>query len=384
MQKTAISFNYRPNISSSDLAEMSKLTLNVVSLEPKTDVELTVGIQPYDKSVLDELRQRHRGDYLVKRGGDDGNSILTVARRAGLPPLGTSTSNHKLAESPWLLAPLALEALLEFFAAMQRPILGHRSLRIVSQRPANLFPADAQLPPWLQRRVVLEFETRTIHGADRRPSVILACGVRTRNVIDANCAETIRAGIDVHGRYINVRLAPGDPRLQPFPKLAGRVVDIRGSRLILDDHSDGHSEVEEAEVFLEPRNENLIWCVQHLLGDKAERVLQATANAATAALAGPGRLDLIDKTLTYLRGKSIELVPGVPLLFGPLAARSRQSWSFRSETIKRPNLVFDPSGTRTDTWNEGGLDRNGPYDQRTFSPKQLRIAVLCQADYEVR
>ena len=52
--------------------------------------------------------------------------------------------------------------------------------------------------------------------------------------------------------------------------------------------------------------------------------------------------------------------------------------------IARPILVFDPSGGRKDDWNERGLKKSGPYDQRTFSPKQLRIAVVCQARHEGR
>src|ERR1700758_4068906 len=114
---------------------MSKLTLNVAAVESDPDVTIKVGVQPYEKSILDSLREEHRGTYLVKRGGEDGNSILTVPRKAGLPPLGASTTEHKLAEAPWILAPLVMEALLEFFAQLQRPILRSRPLRIVSRNP---------------------------------------------------------------------------------------------------------------------------------------------------------------------------------------------------------------------------------------------------------
>ena len=152
--------------------------------------------------------------------------------------------------------------------------------------------------------------------------------------------------------------------------------------LILDDYGDGPQSIEASEAFLEPRNENLAWCVRYLLGSNAERALEASADLAAEQLAGPKRLEVIDRTLGYLRAQTVELGPGAPLVLGSLAGRSRQSWSFRSESIRRPYLVFDPSGTRTDVWNERGLDRNGPYDQRTFTPKQLRIAILCQAAYE--
>jgi hypothetical protein len=70
------------------------------------------------------------------------------------------------------------------------------------------------------------------------------------------------------------------------------------------------------------------------------------------------------------------------LILGPLAGSTPNSWNFRTEAIQKPLLVFDPSGTKTDRWNEHGLDQYGPYDQRTFAPKQLRVAVVCRATHE--
>jgi hypothetical protein len=52
------------------------------------------------------------------------------------------------------------------------------------------------------------------------------------------------------------------------------------------------------------------------------------------------------------------------------------------ETMPKPVLVFDPSSARKDDWSERGLKASGPYDQRTFSPKKLNIAVICQAKHE--
>jgi hypothetical protein len=361
---------------------MSKLTLNVAAVESDPDVTIKVGVQPYEKSILDSLREEHRGTYLVKRGGEDGNSILMIPRKAGLPLLGTSTTEEKLAEAPWLLGPLAIEALLEFFTQLQRPIMSWRPLRVVSQRPANLLAVDPKIPTWLQRRVVLDFETRRVYGANRQAKVVLACGVRTRNAIEANCEEINAAGIPLIGRYVGTKRNAVDPRIQAYLKLVGRVVEQRGSVLILDDYGEGPQSIEASDAFLEPRNENLVWCVRHLLGSGAERALEATADLVAEQLIGPKRNELIDRTLGYLRTQSIQLASGAPLVLGVLAGRSRDSWSFRSELVRRPHLVFDPSGTRTDVWNERGLDRNGPYDQRTFTPKQLRIAVLCQAAYE--
>ncbi len=192
----------------------------------------------------------------------------------------------------------------------------------------------------------------------------------------------LQTNLPLMGRYVATRCSPEDPRVENYLSLAGRVTAIHGSKLTLDDHGDGPSSIEASEAFLEPRQENMVWCVKHYAGLKAEKVLGHADATATNLLRGPDRLSLIGKTFDYLRKQNIELVPGAPLVLGPLAGTARGSMPFRSEFIAKPYLVFDPSGTKTDRWNERGLDQYGPYDQRTFTPKQLHIAVVCQAVHE--
>jgi len=361
---------------------MAKLLLNAVSVSSTPGAKVRVGQQPYDRDTLTSLRRAHRGEYLFKRGGEDGSLILSVAMKTGLAPIGTEIDEVSLSEAPWLLAPLALEALLGVFVDLQRPVLKWRPLRVLSQQPLNLYPSNCRLPDWLQRRIVLDFETRSIKRREQAAVVELACGVRTSNVIDANCAMLLAAGIELRGRYVATRRTVDDPRVKGTLSLAGRVTGYRGNSLTLDDHGEGSPTIDSSLAFLEPRKENMVWCTRHFLGAESDRVLEAVDNAATTHLSGPERLALIRRTFDYLRKRPIDLAPGASLALGPLAGSASGSWPFRSERIQKPTLVFDPSGTRTDTWNQQGLDKNGPYDQRTFAPKRLRIAVVCQASYE--
>ena len=129
------------------------------------------------------MRQKHRGDYLFRRSGEEGNLVYSVALRTGLPVVGDKTERFALAHASWLLAPLTLEALLQRFVNLQRPVLKPRfPLRLLSQKPANLLPSHPALPTWLQRRLVLEFETRTVKDSTDTTSVLLACGVRSRAI----------------------------------------------------------------------------------------------------------------------------------------------------------------------------------------------------------
>ena len=119
-----------------------------------------------------------------------------------------------------------------------------------------------------------------------------------------------------------------------------------------------------------------------MLKGRADRAIEQADDAAAHHLSGPQRLELIRRTFDYLRGLDLELAPGLALEIGQMISQAANTWRQRTEAIQKPLLVFDPDGTRTDRWNERGLDQHGPYDRRSFTPKQLRIAVVCQAHYE--
>jgi hypothetical protein len=98
----------------------------------------------------------------------------------------------------------------------------------------------------------------------------------------------------------------------------------------------------------------------------------------------PDAVSKMGEALKYLREKAaLEAVPGVRIVVGETLTTDDKAFP-TTETIDRPVLLFDPSGARKDNWNERGLKKSGPYDQRTFSPKKLRIAVVCQARHEGR
>jgi hypothetical protein len=362
---------------------MTKLILNAVRIRPAQGSRLMVASQPYDRDTLARLRREGDGRYFFRRGGTDGNSILSVPLEAGLPHVANQVEEVDLSKAHWLFAPLALEALLRTFVRLGRPILrAAHPLRVLSQRPGNLLPTDAGLPEWLQRRIVLDFDTRTLWTSGNTPQAVIVCSVRTRNIIDADSRMLLEHDIPLIGRYVARRHAEDDPRMVDSFKLAGRVVRIEGAKLILEDSGDGPQSIAIQEAFLEPRKENVSWCIEHLLKGRADRAIEQADAEAAHHLSGPQRLELIRRTFDYLRGQQLELAPGAALEIGQMISQAANTWRQRTEAIQKPLLVFDPDGTRTDRWNERGLDQHGPYDRRSFTPKQLRIAVVCQAHYE--
>jgi hypothetical protein len=166
-------------------------------------------------------------------------------------------------------------------------------------------------------------------------------------------------------------------------KLIGRVRTIEGGILYLDDHEDGYEQVRAEQAYLEARAETFDACVLSILGQReGTRVLEEAELASQALNSGPGRKRQIDDALKYLQTLAdLEAVPGARFRIGPLLDQGVAGFP-QLEYIKKPTLVFDPAGTRTDDFAERALKKHGPYDQQTHSPKKLRIAVICEARSE--
>ena len=359
-------------------------TLNIVPAEFDPEGKLRIGTQPFKSGdQLQALRDAHRGTHFFKRFD---NVIACVALSSGFEPIGEKVVERSAGKVLWLVAPLVLESILKYFYEHDRPVLTYKPLQVVSHRPGDEFiaksmPSGASVPDWLSKRIVYSFDTRTLYAGDDAPLIALACDVRLRNFISASCEELFKAGVPLESRYVQVHKTENDPRLAPRSRLVGRVSRVGNGKLSLEDYLEGYETVTTSEAYLEPRQENVTWCLQHLLPERAEEILNSLSEHAAAMRSGPDRLRRIQSVLEHLRGADLQLAPGLGLRLGKLFRRDpANKWFPRRDVIRKPVLVFDPAGSRTDIWNERGLDKHGPYDQRFFTPKIPRIAVICQAE----
>jgi argonaute-like protein len=367
----------------------SNCTLNAVAVEIDPAATIRIGVQPYESSEqLQSLRDEFRETHYFKRFSAPGESdrLVSVSLSSEHEPIGDKVAERKVKDVLWLAAPLVLESLLRFFSRHERPILAHKPLRIQSNRAGDQVlsesaPKGTPIPKWLEKKICYVFDTRTFYPEDGEPFLIVACDVRTSNVLAAPCSEILKARVPLEGRYVQIHLKEGDPRLKPKSKLVGLVARVQGQELLLEDYLDGYETVNASEVYLEPRRENISWCVHHLFPENAQEILESLDIASAKIHSGPERLRRIKALFNYLKNDPLNLAPGVTFAFSQILQQGREDqWFPRRETIRKPVLIFDPRGSRTDTWNERGLDKNGPYDQRFFTPKQPRIAVICQAE----
>ncbi len=356
----------------------NNLRLNFAPVKITGETIIQVGYRSFEKDILSDLRREFAKTHVFRTDRQD-DTIIDIPVVPGAEPLSDKVIELDLRETHWHWPSLMNAAIVRAFSG-KREIARDYPVEVLGSAKRNFIGHDG-LPAWVQKRSLLEFTPRTIFGSDSKPHFGLLCDAKVRNLLLATCDQLIEVGLSPLGRYVLVDHPPNDPRLTLRPQIVGRVASISDGQLVLEDHREGYETVEANKARLSGSKADFDWCVRVLLGNDAERVLKEANLGASQLHAGPGRLKTIEETLGFLRDDSLEAVPGVQFEIAQLLDSRSPSFPTR-EMIKKPSLVFDPSGTRTDDWNERGIKANGPYDQRTFTPKGLNIAVICQDRYE--
>ena len=359
---------------------ISNLMLNFAPVTLTGETTVNIGYRPYARDRLHDLRAEFGQTHVFKRDGKD-DTIIEIPVAVGAQPISDKCMKIDLKENRWYWGSLLNAALVRAFDG-KREIAHDYPIEILGSVQRNYIDHEG-LPEWVQKRSLVEFVPRTLYSPKGRPVFGLLCDARIRNLLLASCADLIAAGVSPVGHYVLVDHPARDPRIADRAQNVGRVGAIDGDTLILEDHREGFETIATADARLNASRVDFDWCVRQLLGTAAERVL-TDAQFRTAELhSGPGRLKMINGTLAFLRTQNLDAVPGAEFKIGTLLD-SKQAEFPTSEMIAKPSLVFDPSGMRTDHWSERGIKENGPYDQRTFTPKKLNIAVICQARHEGR
>ncbi len=342
-------------------------------------MKVHAGKLPYDQGDLERLRRDRVSDLFVQRH-DDIIEAFVLRKDVVIPG---SPHTVELSARPALVAALARECLIRYLGGdKQYPVLTNRPLRVISGKSGNLIAASHGLPEWLEKRLILRFDTRVLSRNDQPPRLVLVCDVGTRNRIAVPCSELHRIGVNLTGRYVTISEAAFDPRLQDYRRIVGRVVAVENGLIKLEDHAEKYPSVLAKDVWLEPRRDNWNSCVTALLGGRSAKTLEEIDEDIAAVRQGDRRLDLISEALTFLGKRRPELLPGLPLCLGPLMKEQDRNWPFVTRALDKPTLVFSPSGAQTGIWAQRELDRLGPYDQRDFTPKAPRIAVICQERHQ--
>lgn len=363
-------------------------TQYVLNISPLVfdDAEVRVGMLPYEScDQLALLRTTHGATHVFRRVG--GTRIEAVAFLATTPDVGDSFKTVKLKNELGLAAAMMRNALIGHLHALPRKVYDFRPIAFLAdESKENLLkqalPPGATCPDWLSVCPMFEADVRVFHFDRQEPFVGMCLNVFTRRKIACSCHELLADGFQVEGYYVGRQFPSADHRIQPRFRLAGRVERVEGNRLILNDHRPDESAIDADDAHIEAAAFDPL--VRHALGDAANAALERLDGVLTNFCTGPARLERLRAICGYFCNRSLEIVPGVTCHATGFLSQTDKTHFPRIDKAPPVVYVFDPSGSKTDTWHDRGMDNFGPYSAPTFTPTRPRICVVCQREHKGR
>ena len=363
----------------------SALVLNFSPLEFE-DREVEAGVFAYGPDggdALKELRKEHWKTHVFRRNGPD--EIVAIAVTSDAPKLGTKTRKIHLKENLGLTASLIRNSLINYLAGLPRPVLNYDPIRFISQENLleSCLPAGTECPEWLGVRLLFDMAIRPIYFFKRDPLIAAIFDVRTARMLDRTVAELIGEGFSPVGHYVAERVSRNeDSRILPHPELVGKIQAVDGSALLLTDAKDDRQSIAADKVWLEKRA--FPDYIAHRFGGKHEAIAAALEKAPGELRSGPAKLQKIKSFVNFFATQKLFLTPGVSFKFTPLLSETRSDLFPALESAPKPTYVFDQTGSKTDTWNDNGLNQHGPYTSNVFTPNRPRLCVICQKSQKGR
>ncbi|WP_218081721.1 argonaute/piwi family protein [Anthocerotibacter panamensis] len=357
------------------------LLLNVALITFDKAAHLEVGVLPYhDKNTCPELRARYGSSHFFRRDG--ASEVFAIPIAEGSFPPGAIKRSIILGENFSLIAALAHDHLTRFLHSKGRKVVGYKPLKFLGTPKHDLLKkACGQFqacPDWLGIRLKYQIDVRVINLRNKLPHVGLILKVNTARIIDKACDALIRENINIVGLYVCIKEIIIDQLIEPHLKLIGKVVSIKGDELILEDYSEGFAKVKASECYLEPRAENLDRCMEQIFGTNYQEIKECLNQELFDIRTGKGELDKALTVINFLSGSNLFLAPGLNFYVSKQFLKSEDELFPRLKKATNPIYIFDVTGKHTDTWNDGGLNKYGPYDARTFTPRSPKICVICQ------
>lgn len=355
------------------------LLLNFSPIEFE-DAEIEASLFPYGtdgEQVLKQLRQQNWATHVFRRDGPD--QIIAVPVVADAQKVGDGTKKIRIKENLGLTASLIRNSLINYLVGLPRTVLNFDPIRFVAQDDIfhSCLPSGLACPDWLGVRLLYDMAVRPIYFFKHKPFIAAVFDVRTTRILDRTVGELLKDGFSPVGHYVATRVSKyQDPRIAPHAELVGKVEAVKGSTLVLVDSKDHIQSVDAHEVWIEKRAFSA-YLASAFQGN--DQFIGATLEKARADLRfGPTKLHRINSVAEFFASKQYSLAPGISFKFSPLLSDASKSLFPSLEVAPKPTYIFDQTGSKTDTWNDRGLNQHGPYTAKVFTPNRPRLCVICQ------
>ena len=355
------------------------LMLNFSPLE-FDDGEVDAGVFPYGADgdeVLKKLRQNHWSTHVFRRYGPD--KIIAIPVVADATELGSGLEKIRLKDNLGLVASLIRNSLINYLAGLPRPVLNYDPIRFIAQEDilTSCLPSGSVCPEWLGVRLLYEMAVRPMYFFKREPLIAAVFDVRTTRILDCAVTELIKDGFSPVGHYVTARVSRNqDPRILPRPELLGKVAAVSGSMLALTDAKDDVQSVAGSDVWLEKRA--FPDYLAHRFKLNGQFIATKLEKARADLRSGPTKLQRIKSFVEFFGSKQHFLIPGVAFRFRPLLGDGEKDLFPAMVSAPKPIYIFDQTGSKTDSWNDQGLNLHGPYTSKVFTPNRPRLCVICQ------
>jgi hypothetical protein len=329
------------------------------------------------EQVLKALRQQHWRTHVFRRDGP--TEIVAVPVVADAPQIGTGPKRIRLKENLGITASLIRNSLINYLDGFPRTVLNYDPVRFVAQDDIlrGTLPAGTVCPDWLAVRLLYEMAVRPIYFFKHEPFIAAVFDVRTTRILERTVADLFNDGFSPVGHYVAQRKSKyEDTRIAAHAELVGKVTAVKGSELALTDSKDEIQSIDSSQVWLEKRAFHDY--LAYLFKEKAEGISKALEKARADLRSGPAKLQRINSVVGFFASKQHFLAPGIAFRFLPLLSNSAKALFPALETAPKPIYVFDQTGSKTDTWNDRGLEQHGPYTSKVFTPNRPRLCVICQ------
>jgi hypothetical protein len=356
------------------------------------------GLLPFETPEgLRALRVAHAATHVLHRQGD---LIACVPLKKGAATLGAPRS-FATGDHPGLVRKLLHEAIIRSLADRHFPLCSFAPPRFVARHPdrdllaSAVGAAHAAAMHWMHVYPEYTLGARVLYPRRRPPIAGVQIVIRTHAEIRLTVAQLLGQGVEVVGRYVlsdlhlEHRKHETDPRRDRLAsrRLTGRVAALHQDDLRLEDAPE-FGVVPAGRAWLEPRRENLVACLAAAGVPEVAAVMQRLEERTFEVTGARGLLERVTAIAAWLQEMgSLPLAADLACALGEPFAPSAGTDVGTFRRFPQPRFVFDPAGTKTDTWNDRGLQEHGPFDSEGFTTKRPVIAVVtpeeCRGDVEV-
>jgi len=156
---------------------MTSYTLNFAPIALTGNTEILVGRQSYSSERLRELRREFSKTHVFQRLGAE-DAIIDIPIVAETAPVGNVQEHIDLNRMQGLWSSLLSAALIRAFDG-QREITSSWPVSVLGNVSRGLIQ-HPRLPPWLQKRSALEFDTRSIYLAAGKRLLGVVCETKIK------------------------------------------------------------------------------------------------------------------------------------------------------------------------------------------------------------